>query len=397
MREHLEFVTYGRKDSDCVKWEARKHLFGREDILPLWIADMDIKAPKAVRNAIKETAEDGIYGYYHEPEGYYNAFIQWEQRRHDYSVPKSAIRVLPGIVPALFWCVQMFTKPKDACMTLTPSYGPFLNSILENDRTLITSELVNDGQHYTIDFVDFEEKIIKNNVKLFILCSPHNPTGRVWSLQELTQLFDICKRHNLFVVSDEIHQDIILGKEKQIPFPKVAGDYPRYVMLTAGSKTFNLASLQNAMAILPTKDVQEIYDAFIGKLAMGHNNRIGFEAMMAAYSQGEEWLEEVLCLLRHNHQVLREICAQRAPKLVISSMEGTYLAWIDFGGYLKPEEVEPFLVHQCKVGLNFAHMFYPKESQSVTSHARLNLATSTEFLMDALDAILTQLEQLPQS
>lgn len=392
MEESLEFVTYQRRNTNSMKWDGVEEEFGQDGLLPLWIADMDIKAPRAVREVLHNAAENGIYGYYKVPDSYYDAFISWEQRQHGYTPRREEIRFMSGIVAGLFWCIQIYTQPCDACIVLTPSYGPFLNSIVWNNRTLVCSELINTDGYYTVDFEDFEKKIEKQNVKIFLLSSPHNPSGRVWTQEELKHLIAICKRHEVLVISDEIHHDIIPGDKRHMPAMLAEPSYSKLIMLTAASKTFNLASFQNSFAIIRDQELRNQFDRFQKANCIYKGNRLGYEVVEAAYQSGEDWLEQVLTLVRNNHCLLRESFALNAPLAVVSPMEGTYLAWVDLGAYVAPKDLDNFIQSSCGLALSLSSDFYPAGSDRIDSHVRFNLATSPEILGQALDALFAHLK-----
>ena len=235
MMSHVKYVD--RKNTNSVKWDGLSNMYQQSDLLPLWVADMDFQVPDCVTDALKKYVDLGAFGYYHTPDSYYEAFINWEQEQHDFSVSKEWIRFSPGVVSAFNWIVRFMTEPEDAVIVTTPVYYPFLNAVKDNGRSLITSDLQNINGTYTIDFSDFEKKIIANKVKLFILCSPHNPVGRVWRKDELQTLFDICHKHNVFVISDEIHHDLTYADNTHIPSLSVGNYDDMMIMLTAPSKT----------------------------------------------------------------------------------------------------------------------------------------------------------------
>lgn len=252
-----ELIYVDRRNTNCNKWDGQEKMFGEEGLHAMWVADMDFRVPECVVDALKEYVESGVYGYYKIPDAYYETFINWEKERHGYEVKKEWIRFSPGVVAGFHWLVQMLTEENDAVIVNTPVYYPFLDAVKNNHRTLICSDLKNENGIYTIDFEDFEKKIIEHNVKLFTLCSPHNPAGRVWKKEELKRLFEICKKHHVFVVSDEIHQDLVFGENKHIPSLSI-GDYDdMMVSIAAASKTFNIAGAQNSMVIIPDKKLRK--------------------------------------------------------------------------------------------------------------------------------------------
>ena len=206
----MTFIKYReRKNTNCVKWDGLEGMYGKSDLLAMWVADMDFQVPECVTDALHEYVTGGVFGYYQIPDGYYQAFIDWEKEYHQYEVKKEWIRFSPGVVAAFYWIVQFMTKPHDAVLVNTPVYYPFMNAVKDGERTLVVSKLVCDNGEYRVDFEDFERKIVEEQVKLFILCSPHNPVGRVWKEEELRRMLEICRKHQVYVISDEIHHDLV--------------------------------------------------------------------------------------------------------------------------------------------------------------------------------------------
>ena len=289
-----KLVYVDRRNTNCNKWDGQQKMFGEEGLHAMWVADMDFRVPKCVINALREYVESGVYGYYKIPDAYYQAFIDWEREHHGYEVKKEWVRFSPGVVAGFHWLLQILTEENDAVIVNTPVYYPFLDAVKNNHRTLICSDLKNENGEYTIDFDDFEKKITDHQVKLFILCSPHNPAGRVWKKEELKRLFEICRAHQVYIISDEIHQDLVFGENKHIPSLSV-GEYDDImVSVVAASKTFNIAGAQNSMVIIPDKKLQEKWDAYVkGNRVLG-GNAFGYVAAQAAYAGGNEWLTLVL-------------------------------------------------------------------------------------------------------
>ena len=259
MSEPIVFVD--RRNTDCAKWDNLKAMFGEADLQAMWVADMDFKVPACVLEAQRNYLNMGAQGYYKVPERYYDAFIAWEKARHGYAVAREHIRFSPGVVAAFNWFIQIMTDPGDAIIVLTPVYYPFLNAVKGNGRTLVMCDLVKRDGLYTVDLDKFRRDIVENNVRAFILSSPHNPVGRVWTEEELKGMLDICRAHGVFVISDEIHHDIVFAPAKHIPSATV-GDYDaNLVTLTAPSKTFNLAACQNSIVIIPDAGIRKRFDA----------------------------------------------------------------------------------------------------------------------------------------
>ena len=386
MDEPILYVD--RKGTHCEKWDGLGERFGREDLLALWVADMDFRVPQCVLEAEKDYLDTGVFGYYHPSEGYYQAFMDWEQERHGYSVQREWLRFSPGVVPAINWLIQIFTKPQDRVMVLTPVYYPFLHAVRDNDRTLVACQLVHQDGQYTVDLAAFEAALAENQVRMFIMSSPHNPVSRVWRREELTAMLDICKKHGVLVLSDEIHQDLTFDGHKHIP-SATAGDYSHMVItLTAASKTFNLAGCQNAFVVLPDAKLRKEYDAFTKRIHIREGNPFGYIAVEAAYRGGKAWLQQVQEIIWNNYGYLREQLAIHLPKACVTPLEGTYLMWVDFAAYLQPEEMERFFEETCGIAVDYGAWF----EGDGQSHIRINLATSRENVEKAFSSILQGLQ-----
>lgn len=386
MDEPILYVD--RKGTHCEKWDGLGERFGREDLLALWVADMDFRVPQCVLEAEKDYLDTGVFGYYHPSEGYYQAFMDWEQERHGYSVQREWLRFSPGVVPAINWLIQIFTEPQDRVLVLTPVYYPFLHAVRDNERTLVACQLVHQDGQYSVDLAAFEAAIAENQVRMFIMSSPHNPVSRVWRREELTAMLDICKKHGVLVLSDEIHQDLTFDGHKHIP-SATAGDYSHMVItLTAASKTFNLAGCQNAFVVLPDAKLRKEYDAFTKRIHIREGNPFGYIAVEAAYRGGKAWLQQVQEIIWNNYGYLREQLAIHLPKACVTPLEGTYLMWVDFAAYLQPEEMERFFEETCGIAVDYGAWF----EGDGQSHIRVNLATSRENVEKAFSSILQGLQ-----
>lgn len=386
MDEPILYVD--RKGTHCEKWDGLGERFGREDLLALWVADMDFRVPQCVLEAEKDYLDTGVFGYYHPSEGYYQAFMDWEQEHHGYSVQREWLRFSPGVVPAINWLIQIFTEPQDRVLVLTPVYYPFLHAVRDNDRTLVACQLVHQDGQYSVDLAAFEAAIAENQVRMFIMSSPHNPVSRVWRREELTAMLDICKKHGVLVLSDEIHQDLTFDGHKHIP-SATAGDYSHMVItLTAASKTFNLAGCQNAFVVLPDAKLRKEYDAFTKRIHIREGNPFGYIAVEAAYRGGKAWLQQVQEIIWNNYGYLREQLAIHLPKACVTPLEGTYLMWVDFAAYLQPEEMERFFEETCGIAVDYGAWF----EGDGQSHIRINLATSRENVEKAFSSILQGLQ-----
>lgn len=383
-----------RANTNSLKWDALDQRYGNPDLIAMWVADMEFKVPEAVTQAITERVAHGIYGYSYTPDSYYQAFFNWEQTRHGLTLQKDWLRFGSGVVNSLYALVNTFTKPGDGVLILTPVYYPFFNAIQDNHRQLVTSKLINDQGHYTIDFDDVAEKIRTNEVRLFIQCSPHNPVGRIWTEEEETRLLALCEQHHVLVISDEIHQDIELDPQNH-PFISALsiadGRFQdRVIVVNAPSKTFNLACLLNSHVIIPNADLRARYDAAINRLSQTEVNVLGQTGGAAAYAHGAEWLDHILAIVRDNYAYLKSTLAAHAPEIKVTDLQGTYLVWLDLRADVAPAATRAFIQDQCGLAVDYGEWFSPDYQGFV----RLNLATDPKYVHRATDNIVRCLTAL---
>lgn len=387
-----EILLPDRSRTNSRKWDNLGEHFERGDLLPMWIADMDFKAPECVRRALHEYVDQGAFGYYRTPDAYYENFIRWEESRHGYQVRREWIRFSPGVVSCLHWLIAILTQPGDAVLLQTPVYYPFHNAVTDTRRVLVESPLINDRSRYSIDFADFERQIAENNVRAFIMSSPHNPVGRVWSREELKQMLDICRKHEVYVISDEIHQDILLHGARHIPAATV-GDYDSLLItLCAASKTFNLAGGQNSYVIIPDSDLRRKYDDYMKYLRVFSGNSFGYVAAEAAFGGGGEWLAAVLEEIEGNFDLLERALLSEFPKLELAPLQGTYLAWLDIGAYVPFDDIHRFVEQECRIAPDYGEWFWPSR-QVEDCHIRLNLATPRANVEEAARRIIAALQR----
>ena len=381
-----------RRGTDSAKWDALDSQFGDPDLLAMWVADMDFKEAPCITDALKKYIDTAAFGYYSPGKGYFDAFIEWEKKYHGYDVKREWICFAPGIVPAFNWVLLWATKPDDAVILLTPVYYPMINAAKWNDRTLIQCDLVRNGMDYTIDFEKFEKDIVENDVKLFIMSSPHNPIGRVWTPEELRRLMEICRKHNVLVISDEIHQDFVFGANKHYPTATL-GDYDDFcITMTAASKTFNLAGLQNSMVIIPNEELRERYLEYQRRIHTYDGNAFGFVAVEAAYRGGRAWLEEIKTQIYSNFEYVRDTFAREIPDVTVADLQGTYLLWMNFEKYFKTqEEVKTFMQDKCGIAFDYGEWF---GGNNFVPFVRMNLATTHELVDQAVQAIVREIKKL---
>lgn len=370
-----------RRNTNCMKWDRLEELFGGTGLLPLWVADMDFSVPPAVLKAIKERTNHPIFGYNYSSDEYYQAVISWMKRRHNWNIDREWILFTPGVVPALSYSVKAYTEPDDNIIIQSPVYRPFYTTIENNGRNIITNPLIYRDGRYFMDYEDLEAKI-DSKTKLLILCSPHNPVGRVWTKEELTKLGEICLKNDIIIISDEIHFDIVYKGYDHTVLANVSPEIrERCIICTAPSKTFNIAGLQISNIIIPNNELREKYSLELEKDHIIRPNVFGEEALVAAYNESEDWLDSLLEYLEKNRDFFISFVDKNIPQLKVVKPEGTYLLWVDFSDLgMNSEELRDFLVNKCKLAVNPGEMF-GKESGLFQ---RFNIGCPRSILEEAL-------------
>jgi cystathionine beta-lyase len=380
-----------RRGTGTLKWDSLQEIFGDADLLPLWVADMEIQSPAAVREALVKRVEHGVFGYGTVEDTCFESFFAWQKKHHNVELARENIRFATGVVGSLYAAVRAYTKEEASVIICPPVYYPFYDAILNTGRKLVTCELDNNNGYYTLDFERFEKEIVDNKVEMFILCSPHNPVSRVWSEEELDTMFGICRRHGVLVVSDEIHQDFTYEGKKFVSSALVRNGKYKDILITlnAGSKTFNLAGLIHSHVIIFDKPLMETYDAYIKGIGSPEVNLMGVAGVEAAFRGGEEWLENVKALIIHNYNYMKQEFARELPKIVVTPLEGTYLSWIDLRGYLTGEETAGFIQNKCRLACDAGEWF------SLMAHGfiRINLATDTKNVVAAVESIIKNIKE----
>ena len=362
-----------RNTPDDIKYER---INGIDDLIPMWVADMDFKSPPEVISELVRVASNGIYGYSEADESYDEAVTGWLKKRFGWDVTADQILKLPGVVLAISYAVRVLTEPGDHIMIFEPVYGPFRRCVEGNGRKLTIEQLKTAGGHFAVDTAEMEKKIIEDNVKLLVWCSPHNPGGRVWSEDELRSVSGICEKHGVFIVSDEIHSDLTLYGNKHIPMAKIAGD--NCVALTAPTKTFNIAGIQAANIISTNRDVLRSIDREAVTTGAFGLNKMGIAATKAAYTYGEPWLTELTAYIEGNIDILRKELED--TKLVMMEPEGTYLVWIDCSAY---GDISKKLLREAHVRVSEGSFF----GMGGENFIRLNVACPRSVLKEALRRI----------
>lgn len=369
-----------RSGTDCLKWDYLHAFFGKEDLNALWVADMDFKAPPEILDPLIERAKHGVFGYTAKPDGFYQAVIGWFLKRYGWSIERDWIVATPGVVPALNLAIQTFTEPGDGIIIQPPVYFPFEESIRLNGRRVLNSQLLLQGDRYVMDFEDLERNA--GNARMLVLCSPHNPVCRVWTGEELEEMDRICRRHGLMVFSDEIHADIVFPPHRHIPTGAVS-DYlaDNSICAYATSKTFNLAGLQLSVNVIPDEGIRNRFKDSLARLHMNMSNIFGIVGTQAAYSSGEEWLDQLLEYLWGNYLEVVSFLRDRIPRISVLEPQGTFLLWLDCRGLgLSDDELASLFVNRAKLALSGGSMFGPGGE----GFMRMNIACPRKNLTDAL-------------
>jgi cystathionine beta-lyase len=379
-----------RRGTYSYKYDGLKKVFGREDVLPMWVADMDFAVPPAVQEAIRRRAEHPIYGYTFRPEEYYLSIVDWIGRRHGWQVKREWISYSPGIVPALNMVVQGFTQPGDGVILQSPVYHPFFWAIDLNHRRLVNNRLVEKDGYYTFDFDDLEVKA--KEAKLLLLSNPHNPVGRSWDEEELRRLGEICVENDVLIVSDEIHADLTLPGHHHVPLASLSEEIAAHtITCMAPSKTFNLAGLSTSSVIISDEKIRTRFKEVVESLHIGGGNLFGIEASIAAYNHGEPWLDALLQYLSDNIVYVRDLLTQEMPQLTLSQVEATYLLWLDFRRTgMDAEGLRKFMLEEAKVGGNDGAMYGPGGE----GFFRLNVACPRVIVGEAFERIYKALKKL---
>lgn len=385
----IENYILDRHNTDCLKWDELKNRFGNSDLVSMWIADMEFKTCDEIIEAMSYRIKNGIFGYSFLSEEYYKQFLKWMSCNHNFEILKEWVRFSTGVVTSISWLINAFTKEEDRCLILTPVYPPFHNTITNSKRKLITVDLLNNNGYFTMDYEAIEKAILENDIKLFVHCSPHNPVGRVWKEEELSQLFEICRKNNVLVISDEIHQDIVLKGNKFIPGAVVSnGEYKdNMITVSSASKTFNLAGLIHSHIVISNKGLPSIYDAYIKGIHRTEVNILGALATQAGYTYGKSWLENILEIIEDNYNFLKKQFEIRAPKIRVSPLEGTYLVFLDLRLYIGSNNIQNFIQNRCGLAVNYGESF----GENFKGFIRLNLATNPEYVKKAVENIINEI------
>lgn len=368
-----------RRNTTCVKWDNDFE----KDILQMWVADMDFTCPIEVQKAIEKRATHGVYGYTYPKDKVYDLIIKRLKEKFSWEIKKEWIVFLPGVVDGVASCTQAFTKKREAIVIQEPVYHPFKAVIKDNDRRVLNNPLKLDNKGYTMNLSDLERIIKEEKPKMLILCNPHNPVGRVWTQKELKELGDLCLKHNVLVISDEIHADIIYSGHRHNCFASLSNEFAENsVVLMAPSKTFNVAGLSQAFAIIPNEGLREIFKK--SRAGMNWGNVFGITALEACYEYGEEYLKQLLRYLEGNVDFVKSFLDTRLPKVKMFRPEGTYLLWLDMRDLgMNSKELEEFLINKAGVRFNSGDMF----GQAGQGFQRVNIGCSRAYIKEAMERI----------
>ena len=375
-----------RRGTNCFKYDFAREMGMPEDVLPLWVADMDFPTAPAVLERLHALAEHGIFGYTGVKDAYFSAVHNWYAQRFGWETQRSWLVTTPGVVFAIAIAIRAFTQKGDAILIQQPVYYPFANKVTENDRQLVVNPLVLKNGRYEMYFADMERKIVDYHVKMLLLCSPHNPVGRVWTKEELLRVGEICQKHGVLVVSDEIHADFTYAGHTHRVFASVKSEFANFtITCTAPSKTFNLAGLQNSNIFIPNRQLRHAYKKELSACGCGGTNCMGMAACQAAYEAGADWLEQLKQYLAGNLAYIRQFLREKLPEIALIEPEGTYLVWLDLRKLgLTEQQQRQLIVQDAKLWLDTGTLF----GQGGEGFERINIAcprTTIEQAMQRLE------------
>lgn len=382
----VDFDTVpNRRGTNCFKYDFAREMGMPEDVLPLWVADMDFPTAPAVLERLHALAEHGIFGYTGVKDAYFSAVHNWYAQRFGWETQRSWLVTTPGVVFAIAIAIRAFTQKGDAILIQQPVYYPFANKVTENDRQLVVNPLILKNGRYEMDFADMERKIADNHVKMLLLCSPHNPVGRVWTKEELLRVGEICQKHGVLVVSDEIHADFTYAGHTHRVFASVKSEFADFtITCTAPSKTFNLAGLQNSNIFIPNRQLRHAYKKELSACGCGGTNCMGMAACQAAYEAGADWLEQLKQYLAGNLAYVRQFLREKLPDIALIEPEGTYLVWLDLRKLgLTEQQQRQLIVQDAKLWLDTGTLF----GQGGEGFERINIACPRATVEQAMQRL----------
>jgi cystathionine beta-lyase len=383
MKYNFDEIIY-RSNTACVKYDLRKLFFGNEEVIPMWVADMDFRTPDFIMNAIRERAGHEILGYSIRPESYFTSLINWLKRRHNWEIQKEWITFSPGVVPAVNVAVLAFSKRRDKIIIQPPVYFPFFTAVKNHGRKLVYNQLIMDNGRYRMDYENLEQ-LCREGARMLILSNPHNPAGNAWTADELRRMADICLKYNTLIISDEIHGDLVNRGYKHTVVASLSPETAtQTITMTAPSKTFNIAGMATASVIISNPVLRKKYRKVLDALHIELGNVFGNVASEAAYTHGDEWLEQLLDYIDGNIQTLIEFAGKHLPLVKVIRPEATYMAWLDFSATgMNDKELKNFMIGKAGLGLNEGIQFGPGGE----GYMRINLACPRQTLMKALEQL----------
>ncbi|WP_443862917.1 MalY/PatB family protein [Fusobacterium ulcerans] len=375
-----------RTGNHAAKWEEMGKKFISDDLWPMWIADMDLKTAPEIIEAMREKVEQGIFGYVYRPDSYYQAAADWLERRFGYKIDPATLINSPGVVPTLSLLVRSMTKPGEKILIQSPVYYPFAATIRDNGREVVENKLVKDDEgYYTIDFEDFEKKVSDESISLFIMCSPHNPVGRVWKRGELQKMSDLCLKYKVRVISDEIWRDIIMPGHKHIPTASLGKEIENNTITCfSPTKTFNIAGLQASFVTFPRREEWEKFDNELGILDIKRNSPFSLVAFETGYTKCDEWVNQLVEHLNGNMDYVINFIREKIPEIKVKKPEGTYLMWLDFSALgLCKEDTSKFMQEKCKIALDDGFWF----GENGIGFERMNIACPRYMVEEGMNRI----------
>ncbi len=374
---------------------SRKHCgcgerFGTDDVIPMWVADMDFKAPEPVLSALQDMINHGIFGYIQRPDCYFDSIVEWQLKRYNWKIDKTLLSHSPNVVSSLSVLIETNSNVGDKVLIQSPVYPQFYKTIEMNNRVVVKNKLIIEDGVYKMDFVDFENKL-KEGVAIFILCNPQNPVGRVWNVEELTKIGELCLKYNTLIISDDIHCDLTLWGNKHTPIASISKAISDItVTCTSSTKTFNLAGIQASTVIFPSQELNDKFDNFLHKSDIQATSAFNVVANDAAFKHGEEWLEQAVEYMQNNIIFTKNYLDKHVPKIKSYIPEATYFMWLDFSEFgLSDEELERILLYEAKVALNECKPY----DNELSGYFRINLATSKFVVEEVLDRIRVAFEK----
>lgn len=382
-----------RSKNHSAKWAEMEMKFGRSDLTPMWVADMDIKTAPEIVKAMREKLEQEIFGYVYRPDSYYESAANWLKKRFGYEISSTTLIHSPGVVPSMSILVKMLTKESDKILIQSPVYPPFASSVKDNGRTLVENNLIKDESgYYTIDFDDLEKKLSCEEVTLFILCNPHNPVGRVWKKDELEKMGELCRKYSVRILADEIWRDLIMPGYTHTPMASISKEIEDItITLFSPTKSFNLAGLQASFVTFPREEERKEFDDILGKMDVKRNNPFSLVAFETAYEKCENWLEQLIEHIDGNMQYVMNFINEKLPMIKTSKPEGTYLMWLDFNGVgLPKDKIQDFLINEAKVAMNDGATF----GGNGKGFFRMNVACPRYMVEEAMEKIEKAIKNL---